>query len=394
PDVLVLNEIDYDPQGAALAAFCDNYLAAPQHASQSPAGPALPISFPHRRAFPSNTGEHSGHDLDRNGTVDATLGNPAYGNDCFGYGIYPGEYAMALLSRYPVDEAAIREFRKFLWKDMPGAMLPDDPATPAPADWYSADVLAAIRLSSKNHVDVPVLIAGRRIHLLLSHPTPPVFDGLEDRNGRRNHDELRFWRDYIADVANGGPEASGRRPEVARGAPAEPLAAASGQGAYITDDAGRSGGLAAGTIPPFPSGSQPAGDISKGPSPSFIIAGDLNGDPYDGDSSAGIVALLAAPQLRRRPAPASQGGAEAARVQGAINARHRGDPAHDTEDGADDPGPGNLRLDYLLPSADLAVAGAGVFWPETADPLSALTAGAAEPASSDHRLVWIDLTLP
>ena len=34
------------------------------------------------------------------------------------------------------------------------------------------------------------------VHFLVSHPTPPVFDGPEDRNGPRNYDEIRFWADY------------------------------------------------------------------------------------------------------------------------------------------------------------------------------------------------------
>ena len=35
------------------------------------------------------------------------------------------------------------------------------------------------------------------MHLLVAHPTPPTFDGAEDRNGTRNHDEIRFWADYV-----------------------------------------------------------------------------------------------------------------------------------------------------------------------------------------------------
>jgi hypothetical protein len=108
-----------------------------------------------------------------------------------------------LLSRFPIDAARVRTFRKFLWRDMPGALLPDDPATPAAADWYSPQELAVLTLSSKNHWDVPVKIGKRTVHLLISHPTPPSFDGPEDRNGRRNHDEVSFWRDYITRGANG-----------------------------------------------------------------------------------------------------------------------------------------------------------------------------------------------
>jgi 3-phytase len=372
PDVLVLNEIDFDEGGAVLDAFCDNYLAVGQNVSQSPAA-AEPIEFPHRMAFAANTGEHSGFDLDRNGQVAATPGSRDYGADCFGYGVYPGQYAFAVLSKFPIDAPAVREFRKFLWKDMPGAMLPDDAATPAPGDWYSPEILAKFCLSSKNHCDVPVIIDGKRVHLLLSHPTPPVFDGAEDRNGRRNHDELRFWADYI------GP--------------------ADGS-AYMIDDAGRRGGLGedAGVqssgfrIQPGPAASDvPPAASSLQPSSSFLILGDLNGDPHDGQGQAGISRLLAAPQVLKYPTPNSLGAVEAAREQGGANADHAGDPADDTEDAADERGPGNLRLDYLLPSSDMQVVASGVFWPESTDPLHALVVGAEHPASSDHRLVWIDL---
>ena len=79
---------------------------------------------------------------------------------------------------------------------MPGALLPDDPAR-RHRDWYSPDELAVLPLSSKSHWDVPVRIGSTTLHLLASHPTPPAFDGPEDRNGRRNHDEIRFWSDYL-----------------------------------------------------------------------------------------------------------------------------------------------------------------------------------------------------
>jgi hypothetical protein len=363
PQILVLNEIDYDAEGTVLAAFCDKYLAVPQNVSQS-AAPAEPIAFLHRMAFASNTGEHSGLDLDKNGDVDATLGSRNYAGDCYGYGIYPGEYAFAVLSQYPIDKAAVRQFRKILWKDMPGAQLPDDAATPAPGDWYSPEILAAFRLSSKNHCDVPLDVNGRVVHLLLSHPTPPVFDGPEDRNGRRNHDELRFWTDYIADSP---PLKEGARGGTPDAAPSNESGAS-----YFTDDAGEPGGL--------PPGS------------SFIILGDLNGDAFDGAGKEGIASLLAAPRILKYPMPTSRGAAEAARLQGGANASHVGPHDQDTEDAADEPGPGNLHLDYILPSSDLRVAASGVFWPESTDPLAALVAGAERPTSSDHRLVWIDLT--
>jgi len=41
-----------------------------------------------------------------------------------------------VLYLYPIDTNGIRTFQNFLWKDMPGALLPDDPNTPAAKDWY------------------------------------------------------------------------------------------------------------------------------------------------------------------------------------------------------------------------------------------------------------------
>lgn len=61
---------------------------------------------------------------------------------------------------------------------MPGALLPDDPDTPAPRDFYSDQELDIMPLSSKSHWDVPIEIGRRPVHFLVSHPTPPVFDGL------------------------------------------------------------------------------------------------------------------------------------------------------------------------------------------------------------------------
>ena len=156
---------------------------------------AAAIEYPYRFVAPSNTGIPSGFDLNNDGTV----GGP---DDAFGFGFFPGQFGMAVYSMHPIVLDDVRTFQTFLWADMPGALLPDDPATPEPADWFTADELDAVRLSSKSHWDLPIDIDGRIVHFLVSHPTPPVFDGPEDRNGRRNHDEIRFWADYV----HAGPE--------------------------------------------------------------------------------------------------------------------------------------------------------------------------------------------
>ena len=185
PDVLLINEFDYVPGNVAIDLFRDNYLEVPHNGAQ-------PIHYRYAFVAPSNTGIPSGMDLDNNGTIGG-------GNDAFGFGEFEGQFGMAVLSRYPIDFHKVRTFQKFLWKDMPGAMLPDNPATPAPADWYIPAELDVFRLSSKSHWDLPIRIDRHKtVHFLVSHPTPPTFDGLDDRNGTRNHDEIRFWADYVS----------------------------------------------------------------------------------------------------------------------------------------------------------------------------------------------------
>jgi 3-phytase len=56
PDVLLINEFDYDSDGLSAQLFQDNYLSVPH-------GDAEPIVYPYRFVAPSNTGIPSGFDL-------------------------------------------------------------------------------------------------------------------------------------------------------------------------------------------------------------------------------------------------------------------------------------------------------------------------------------------
>ena len=87
--------------------------------------------------------------------------------------------------------------------------------------------------------------------------------------------------------------------------------------------------------------------------------------------------------------PVSLGGADAAIRQGGIDTTHLGGADFDTADFADGT-PGNLRVDYVLPSVGLDMISAGVFWPSASAPLFGLAGDWPFP-SSDHRLVWIDV---
>lgn len=322
PDVLLINEFDYDEDGAAAALFQENYLSVSQNGAE-------PIEYGYRYVAPSNTGIPSGRDLDNSGGI----GGPG---DAFGFGFFPGQYGFVVYSRYPIATEDIRTFQNFLWKDMPGALLP---VNPDGSSFYDEGDLEIFRLSSKNHVDVPIVIDARTVHFLASHPTPPVFDGPEDRNGTRNFDEIRFWADYV-------------QPNKSR---------------YIYDDEGDYGGLHG--------------------SARFVIAGDQNSDPLDGDSIAGAIQqLLDNPKVNDKMTPASAGGPEQAVLQGGANEFHLSDPAFDTAD-FNDVSPGNLRADYLLPRKSMKIMDSGVFWPTTDDPWFDLV------TASDHRLVWIDVRI-
>ena len=340
PDVLLLSEFDYDDQGVALTSFQRNYLQVSQNDAE-------PIIYPYVYAGPVNTGDPSGIDLDGDGVVATTPGSRSYGGDAFGFGLFKGQYGMVVLSKFPIDIENVRSFRKFKWADMPGAYLPDNPATATPNDWYSDDARAVFRLSSKSHWDVPITVDGETIHILASHPTPPTFDGDEDRNGKRNHDELRLWADYISP----------------------------GKAEYLYDDDGIYGGI--------------------GVDARFVILGDLNADPVDGDSMPGAISQLLNHGSIASIEPMSEGGVEQSQRQGGANITHAGLAAYDTSDFYDqDEGPGNLRLDYVLPSkAGFDVADAGVFWPAQSDLSFELVGDGETVISSDHRLVWVDLVI-
>ena len=323
PDVLVLQEIDHDyrPPGELdlnARRFSSAYLTTPGEAGGA-------IDFPYFFAAPCNTGIASGHDLNGDGRVagPGDEGGREYGEDCFGFGTYPGQYSMALLSRFPIDVGGVRTFRELLWKDLPGHHMPPG--------HYPPEAVDELRLSSKSHWDVPLEIGDRVLHLWISHPTPAVFDGEEDRNGRRNFDEIALWVRYLEN---------------------EPA---------LYDDQGGRGGYAL---------DEP-----------FLIAGDLNSDPrsseayYDGRQSIDL--LLAHPRIQDTGALLTSAGAAVMAGAGAVDA-----------DRSTAVFGGGMRIDYLLPAAGLGVLDGGVFWPSTDDDPEG--ARLAEQAS-DHRLVWIDL---
>lgn len=332
PDIMLLNEVAYGP--ATPGGEGDEAPLLGRALVEAFIAGAVADGAPGYQVFTEavNTGVASGFDLDNNGTVAREPGSRDYGGDCLGYGTFPGQYGMALLVRRDLRilDDRVRTFRTFLWKDMPGAKLPP---VGEGGGWYSEEELGVLPLSSKSHWDVPVeLPDGRVLHVLASHPTPPVFDGPEDRNGARNHDEIRFWREYIDGAA------------------------------WIYDDAGVRGGLEPGAL--------------------FVILGDLNADPDEGDSAGH---------------PTLEFLLDSTRAQGEVVPRSRVEVERLD---ADDTSRFRLRVDYVIPSVGLDVLGAGVV-----RGLEDLPLGRAEAARdreegwwagefpSDHFAVWVDVAV-
>ncbi|MEN8831752.1 MAG: endonuclease/exonuclease/phosphatase family protein [Pacificibacter sp.] len=201
-------------------------------------------------------------------------------------------------------------------RDFSTLLWRDLPDARLPKDFYDDADLDVLRLSSNSHWDVPILWGDTPVNLLAFYATTPAFDGPEDRNGWRNADEIALWRHYL----------DGRLDATA-------------------------------------------------PKPPFIIIGDANLDPSDGDGhSAEMQNLLADPRLQDAKPRSTQ-------AQSIANPEHVGDAALDTADW-DDPTPGNLRVDYVLPSADLKVIDTGVAWSSVMGDEGALFR---------HGLVWVDL---
>ncbi|MBD3664890.1 endonuclease/exonuclease/phosphatase family protein [Sulfitobacter sp. TSTF-M16] len=269
PDIITLQGIDYDFEGRALNALAD---------ALGKAG----APYPHRFAAPPNAGRMTDLDLDQNGKTGEA-------RDAQGYGRFFGQGAMALLSRHPILAEDLQDFTPLLWRDLPNNLYPMKEGAP----WGGAQAHAIQRLSSHGHWVVPIDHATfGPLHILTFHATPPVFDGPEDRNGRRNHDEAAFWSQFMDGAFGTAPESR------------------------------------------------------------FILMADANADPGRGESRSGAInGLLGDPRLH--------------------------DPLPDIPTVVWD-GPGEMRVDYVLPSVDWQVTDAAVL--------------PADPVASRHRLVWVDLT--
>ncbi|MFN7292618.1 MAG: endonuclease/exonuclease/phosphatase family protein, partial [Pirellula sp.] len=139
PDVLLANEVDFDG-GQSAKLLADKYLNAKLEGLETE-----PLQLDHWFTAEVNTGVQSGLNL----TGTGKTGKP---EDAWGFGAFPGQYGMVVYSRFPLQENKVRTFQRFLWSDMPNALIPGvGKPNDAWKPYYSDEIWKQLRLSSKSH---------------------------------------------------------------------------------------------------------------------------------------------------------------------------------------------------------------------------------------------------
>lgn len=357
PDVLLMNEFNNNGEAdddRMLLGFMKNYLSVGQSINSVEGGDLLePIHYPYFKQYATNTGLPIDMDVNNDGVLGSA-------DDTQGFGFYHGHYGFTLLSMHEIDNTNTRTFQKLLRKDMPDSVNPTieicDGSKPIPEDmscgdnWYSNDVWNVIRMSSKNHVDAPIIVETKNgdvtINAFLAHPTPSGFDTVSYNNRYRNSDENRFWANYL-------------------------------DGYEFKDDKGIKGGF---------SGEH------------FVVMGDLNADdmmgtqvnkPYDG-----ILQIMNHPLVNQEVSRA--GGSMSPKSSGGTSEPNEGNnwnPPHDYPEVRTSTF--GSRADYAVPSKSLKTVDTGVCWAAEGEEGRLLfndyryEKGENKAISSDHRMVWV-----
>lgn len=165
PDILLLTKVDVDAGGHTLTALKQAF------------------GYPHGFTAMPNASLYAPADMDGDGYTDPRGERMAWTR-------FSGEGTMVLLSRVPLDIENMWMANALLWKNLPDAQLPRNPDDTA---YFSETALDHLKLVSQGLWVIPTEAAT----LILFQNISPVFDGVEDRNGLRNRDQLRLLEQVL-----------------------------------------------------------------------------------------------------------------------------------------------------------------------------------------------------
>ncbi|NTU42950.1 MAG: endonuclease/exonuclease/phosphatase family protein [Nitrospirales bacterium] len=159
PDILSINEMEAHPECPGL--FAEHFLQR---------GEAL-LVYPYQYIGPTNSGIPTGlpHPFEQKG-----------------FGLFEGQYGIALFSRFPIITDEIRCFDGFPWSAMSGGF--------SCAGGLTGMLPGGFPLFSTNLIDIPIETGVGAIHVVLLHACIPVKGAL---NRQRNRDQLLFLKEYV-----------------------------------------------------------------------------------------------------------------------------------------------------------------------------------------------------
>ncbi|MBI2896076.1 MAG: endonuclease/exonuclease/phosphatase family protein [Deltaproteobacteria bacterium] len=242
-----------------------------------------------------------------------------------GWGEWPGRFNTAVLSRYPILTDQVRVVHDFAWEDLPENRIQQM------RDENGMEVPEGFPLFEKALNVVPIDLGPEVLWLVLLHPTasPAAFDPI---NPYRNYDELRALALFLDGELPG--------------------------------------------VEPLPDGAR------------FVVSGDLNGDPDDGDGLDGAVAqVLDHPSL----VAVFPTGAGTRGQNGEYNT-FLGGCGNDDGATVEDPTVRfQMQLDYVLASASIGPpTETGLFFPDFRTEREDFDLACR---ASDHRFLYIDIDL-
>lgn len=171
PDVVVLTGMDAEPN--AVAAFQAEYLGSDQDERPN-------VYYPYSYLAVGVKGQQSGADLDD----DRVVGGPG---DAWGQGAFNEQASTVVLSRYPIDQAAVSSVTELKWKDVEGNRLKDSNLKGALA--------ASIPVMNNGLWDIPIEFQSERIHVVAAQTEP--LESSYNFAAPRQNDELKVVSDYL-----------------------------------------------------------------------------------------------------------------------------------------------------------------------------------------------------